>query len=271
VIRVLLAALTLAVAASSMMPAPAGADGTGCLSPPLPAEPAPPIFGVNVQRGSEFSHLDVWRQPCSGGGSMVLLRVTPLTAGALTCDLSYKVVQGASQFDVVLTDQNNAFGFCDNLFVPVTFYLAPNGPAYDPAQPFTVVFDTVTASPRFVSLQVSGPGAPGRAAPTITVVPTACTTCHSGQVVGYVMSFDNAGPAMMVEIKGGARLPDGTILALANTTATLPGGSSVMTLVPQQPLPLGLATLDLLVEAAILDPALGVTLSRHSVVLHLLP
>jgi hypothetical protein len=32
-----------------------------------------------------------------------------------------------------------------------------------------------------------------------------------------------------------------------------------------------LPTLDLFVEAAILEPTLGVTLSRHSVVLHLLP
>jgi hypothetical protein len=271
VARALLAALALAVVASSVAPSPAVADGTGCLPAPLPVVPAPPVVSTNVARGSEVSHLDVWRQACSGGGSIVLLRVTPLTAGALTCDLSYKVVQGGSQFDVVLTDDNDAYGFCDSVFVPTTFYLAPSGPAYDPTQPFTLVFDTVTASPRFVSLPVSGAGAPGRVAPTITVVPTACTTCHSGQVVGYVMSLNNPGAPMVVELKGGARFPDGTILALASTTATLPSGASALTLVPAQALPLGLPTVDLLVEAAVLDPSLGVTLSRHSVILHLLP
>ena len=60
-------------------------------------------------------------------------------------------------------------------------------------------------------------------------------------------------------------------MALVNTLTTLPAGPIVLTLVPPQPLPGGLPTVDLLVEAAILEPLLGVTLSRHSVVLHLLP
>ena len=73
------------------------------------------------------------------------------------------------------------------------------------------------------------------------------------------------------EVKAGARFPDGSILALVSTVVTLPAGPSILTLVPQQPLPGGLPTVDLLVEAAILEPVLGVTLSRHSVLLHLLP
>jgi hypothetical protein len=270
VIRAALVALMLAVM-SSTTPSPVEADGTGCLPAPLPTVPAAPVFSVNVQRAGEQSHFDLWRQACPAGGSIVLFRVTPLTPGAFICDLSFTIVQGPSQFNILLTEQNDTFGFCDNLFVPTTFYLAPDGPAYDPAQPFTLLFDTVTGSPRFATLGVTGAGALASSPPTITVVATACTTCHSGQVVGYTMSISNPGPAMVAEVKAGARFPDGAILALVNTVVTLPAGPSMLALVPQQPLPGGLPTADLLVEAAILEPSLGVTLSRHSVLLHLLP
>ena len=110
-----------------LVPSPAVADGTGCLSAPLPTTPVPPVFSRNVQRGSEQSHFDLWRQACPGGGSIVLLRVTPITSGPFICDLSFALVQGASQFDILLTDQNETFGFCNNLFVPLTFYVAPTG------------------------------------------------------------------------------------------------------------------------------------------------
>ena len=44
-----------------------------------------------------------------------------------------------------------------------------------------------------------------------------------------------------------------------------------MTFVPAQALPGNLPTLDLTIEAAILDPIFGVTLSRQTTTLHLLP
>ena len=269
-IRATLLALTLTVM-SSLTSSPVHADGTGCLAAPLPATPLPPVFSLNAQRGSEQSHFDLWRQSCPGGGSIVLLRVTPITPGPFICDLSFTLVQGTSQFDIILTDQNETFGFCDNLFVPSTFYVAPDGPAYDPQQAFTLAFDSVTGSPRFAALGVAAAGPLPPPPPTITVVATACTTCHSGQIFGYTMTVNNTGPAMVAEIKAGARFPDGSILALVNMLTTLPAGPIVLTLVPPQPLPAGLPTVDLLVEAAILEPLLGVTLSRHSVVLHLLP
>jgi hypothetical protein len=210
----------------------------------LPATPLPPVFSLDVPRSGEQSHFDLWRQSCPGGGSIVLLRVTPITPGAFICDLSFALVQGASQFDILLTDQNETFGFCNNLFVPSTFYVAPDGPAYDPQQPFTLLFDTVTGSPRFATLEVAaGPLPPSP--PTITVVATACTTCHSGQVVGYIMNINNPGPTMVAEIKAGARFPNGSILALVNTLATLPTGPTILTLVPPQALPGGLPPVDL--------------------------
>ena len=269
-IRAALIAVTLA-STLAIAPARVDADGTGCLPAPLPATPVPPVFSRTVSRGNDLSQLDLWRQPCPAGGWIVLLRVTPITSGPFICDLSFAIVQGPAQYDVLLTDQNETFGFCNNLLVPLTFYVAPDGPAYDPQQAFTLFFDTVTGSPRFAALEVAAAGPPPPPPPTITVVATACTTCHSGQVVGYDMSIDNPGPAMVAEIKAGARFPDGSILPLVNIVRTLPRGPSVFPMVPAQPLPGGLPTLDLVIEAAILEPALGATLSRHSVVLHLLP
>jgi hypothetical protein len=107
--------------------------------------------------------------------------------------------------------------------------------------------------------------------PTVTVIATGCTTCHSGGVVAYNMAFNNLGPTMKAEVKGGARFPDGSILPLVNTVTTIPSGASTLTLVPSQALPAGLPTIDLVVEAVILEPSLGATLNRHSVTLHLLP
>jgi hypothetical protein len=107
--------------------------------------------------------------------------------------------------------------------------------------------------------------------PTIELIATGCTTCPSGGVVGYDAHITNPGPAMLVELKGGARFPDGRILGLFNQETTIPNGASVVAIVPAQMLPQGLPTIDLTVEGAILEPELGVTLARHGVTLHLLP
>jgi hypothetical protein len=203
VIRAAIVVVTLALMCSAI-PRNVGAEGTGCLPAPLPTTPLLPVFSRDVQRGNDQSHLDLWRQPCPAGGSIVLLRVTPITSGPFVGDLSFTLVQGASQFDILLTDHNETFGFCNNLFVPLTFYVAPDTPAYDPQQPFTLNFDTVTQSPRFVALEVAAGGPQPPLLPTITVVATGCSSCRSGQIVGYVMNIANPGPARVAEIRGGA-------------------------------------------------------------------
>jgi hypothetical protein len=52
---------------------------------------------------------------------------------------------------------------------------------------------------------------------------------------------------------------------------TIPSGSSTVAIIPSMPTPGGLPAIDLIVEAALLEPELGATLSRHSVTLHLVP
>jgi hypothetical protein len=126
---------------------------------------------------------------------------------------------------------------------------------------------TGTLTQGVLALPVPPPLAP----PSLLVVATGCTTCHSGQAVGYRIDFTNPGAAFVAELRGGARLPDGSILMLVSQTVTIPAGASSMTLVPSEALPTGLPTIDLLVEAAILEPGLATTIARHNVPLHLLP
>jgi hypothetical protein len=112
---------------------------------------------------------------------------------------------------------------------------------------------------------------PTALSPTIEVIATGCTTCRPGGVVGYDAHISNPGAPMLVELKGGARLPDGTVLRLIDIEMTIPTGSTTVTIAPLQMLPAELSVMDLTVEAALLEPALGVTLSRHTMTLHLLP
>ena len=269
---VLLITLFVAVALVTMMaPTATHAAGTGCLPAPLPTTTTPPVFSRNVQRVSDQSHFDVWRLPCPSGGSIVLIRITPITSGPFICGPDFAIVQGGSQFQVKLTDQAETFSFCNNLLVPRTFYLSPSGVAYDPQQAFTLLYDTISGTPEFAPLEIAAAGPQPPSPPSVLVVATACTTCHSGQVVAYELHITNPGAPMLAELKGGARFPDGSILPLVNQGATLPSGASVLTLVPAQALPGGLPTIDLVIEAAILEPVLGVTLSRHNGTLHLLP
>lgn len=247
-----------------------------CIPQPLPATPLQPTFTMNVLEGGsvpEASSLVLWRQPCQDGSGQtaVLVRISPVTTGPFVCSASVIIIQDAIQragrFKVVPTAEQA--GFCGSLFVPSTFFLveAAGTPALDTTGPFTLIYN---GSP-VTQLAIPAAGTVAPPPPSVLVVATGCTTCHSGQVVGYRMDFTNAGPPLVAEIKGGARLPDGSILAFVNHVVTLPTGASTLPLVPSQALPGGLPTIDLLVEAAILEPALGVTLSRHSVTLHLLP
>jgi hypothetical protein len=206
----------------------------------------------------------------------VLARITPITSGPFVCYVNFSIVQSAQQFGVELTDQNATFGICGTLVVPRTFYVAPIPfqAAYNPELAFTLVFDGGVGGGGLQSLEVgpAGPsGPPPTSQPSLTIVPTGCTTCHSGQTVGYRLDFTNGGAAMVVELKAGARIPGGSGLPLLNQVATIPAGSSSLTFVPLQALPSPLPTIDLTIEAAILDPIFGVTLGRQTTTLHLLP
>lgn len=78
---------------------------------------------------------------------------------------------------------------------------------------------------------------------------------------------------MVAEMKTGVRLPDGTVafsLLGRHREVLLADGQTVdVVLLANAPLPGGLPTIDVGIEAAILEPELGGTISRSTVTLQL--
>jgi hypothetical protein len=84
----------------------------------------------------------------------------------------------------------------------------------------------------------------------------------------------NPGGPMVVELKTGARLPDGSTVTILGRYVQLTIGAGVNEIIPLFSgfvLPPGFATGAYTIEAALLEPDLGVPMSRHSLTLTLLP
>ena len=68
------------------------------------------------------------------------------------------------------------------------------------------------------SVQIPGlsdfPPPPPPPVVTLTVHPLGCTTCRPGQVLGFELQVSNSGAPMLVELKTGARLPDGSVAGI---------------------------------------------------------
>ena len=247
-----------------------------CAPNPLPAEPSAgtPSYTFNPLTFSGKSLvLKVWRHTCADTAPeiVILMRATPgiLNDGPFLCDPLLRAIQNGAQYTTALrpTAGDNFSSFCDTLLVPTTVLIAFQSiqPTFDKGAAFRLVYNTSY----FLDVPIASTQPPPP--PSLTIVATGCTTCHSGQTVGYRLDFTNGGPPFVAELKGGARFPDGTGLSLLNQVTTIPVGASSLTFVPSQALPGGLPTIDLTIEAAILDPIFGVTLSRGTATLHLLP
>jgi hypothetical protein len=257
----------LAVVSTVLFAAPAFAVIQGCLPNPLPA-PTAPVFTRDVQKFSEQMHLDVWRVPCDGSYAL-LMKVTPLTDGPVLCEFDFSILQGGAPFSFALADAS-APGFCGPLLAPRTFSLVPKPPAYDVAAPLTILFDTLTGPSRFVALEVAAVVPP----PTVTVRALGCTTCHPGDTLAFDVRITNPGPQLVVELKTGARLPDGstvTILGRYVQRTLEAGATEIIPLFSGFVLPAGFPTGAYTIEAALLEPDLGVPFARNSVTLTLLP
>jgi hypothetical protein len=230
----------------------------------------------NVEAFGDKATLTIWREQYADSAELVILmRVFPTAGQPFMCGGDFHILQGGLQFNVgLLQSTSSSSTFCGDVLIPTTLIVgnfAVGSVLVDKAQAFTLTFQgyTTTFTTYTIEIPAAGPAPPPP--PSVLVVSTACNPCHSGQVVAFTMNITNPGPAVQAEIKGGARFPDGSILPLVNQVTTLPSGASVLALVPAQALPGGLPTIDLLIEAALLEPTLGVTLSRHNVTLHLLP
>jgi hypothetical protein len=145
---------------------------------------------------------------------------------------------------------------------------APAGSKYfDEAQPFSLIFEA-SARREFSFAVPAGPPPPGV---IVQLIPTGWTPCRTGATVGFDMRFTNPGPAVGIELKAGGRLPDGAPVGLLDTRPVIGPGVTVLPLIPLQTVPGGLPAVTVTLEAAILEPALGVTRSRDAALVQFLP
>jgi hypothetical protein len=251
-----------------------GEAGTlpGCLPSSLPTVPVPPVFALDTSdRADDNAHLDIWRHAClDGSGSAVLIRLMPTSLAAHVCYVDFSVVQAGTEFRVDLHWSPSGLFLCGTIVAPVTAYLTTWGPAvpFDNTRAFTLVYRD-----GFARRSVEIPTA-GSAPPSIRVVASGCVTCHPGDTLGVDVFVDNPGPSMLVELKTAARLPDDSVVSilerhkevmLLSAEDLVPGGVMVIPLVADFALPAGIPAGTYTIEAALLEPKLGVTLSRHKV------
>lgn len=245
-----------------------------CLPGPLPMTPLPPVFTIN-RSGVE---IDIWRQACTDGSGQTaaLARITPSqNSPSFVCSSQFVLIQNAAVVPGRITLNLSGQAFCSNLAVPATFYLLENflEVPLNVAQPFTVLY-TPPGSATLSQLEIPAPGPLPAGPPSIAIIPTGCTTCHSNGIMGFNVQITNPGSAMIAQIKFGGRLADGTIVAVlgADHQEVLGAGQTiVVNAMPAFTLPNNLPTADVQMEAAVVEPQLGVTLSRTTLTVHMLP
>jgi hypothetical protein len=250
------------------------AISAGCLPSPLPAVPVEPVFTLDtVASDGDMAHLDIWRHTClDATGSVVLVRVTPTSLAPFVCS-GFDVVQAGAQHTVFLFLTPGGSSLCFKVLVPVTTILAPQplGPpvSFDDTQAFTLFFDGTTLQ----SVDIPAAGPPPPVPPSLIVSALGCTTCHPGDTLGFEVRITNPGGPMLVELKAGARRPDGSAISLlrGHEEGFLPSGATVIPLLAGFVLPAGIPAGAYAIEAALLEPELGVTISRHSLPLTVAP
>jgi hypothetical protein len=123
-----------------------------------------------------------------------------------------------------------------------------------------------TVSYRLTLQCIAGICAPFNPPPTLSLTLTGCTTCRAGDPFIVQAHLTNAGSRdVLVEVKIGVRLPDGTsVNLLGNKHLEFPFSVGLNSTVPlfNLPLPGGLPIGAWTLEGTLLGPDLGETLSR---------
>jgi len=249
---------------------PAHALPATCMPMPYPTTPAGTVFTLPIFFGSGQGKIEQWSQACQDGSgkTAVFVLATPLTASVHVC--SPTILQNGIQFQGRLAPGPGQ-SFCDSLFIPQTFILVEfsGTPQFNGAAAFSLINDGIPATR--IDVPAAGVLPPP---PTVTVVSTGCMSCGPGQVVTTHVHIVNPGPAILVELKTGVRFPDGSVINLLgrhNDMALGAGQVIDVDLLSGFVVPLGTPPGTYLFEAALLEPELGVTLSRHSIPLQSLP
>ena len=267
--------ILVGLALALMTPFTATALPATCLPSPLPATPIPPTFTLEMFFFSDHARGTIWRQACQDGSGQVavLIRLTAVTANPFVCTVSALIVQGGIQRDGTLATSTSGFPtICGDLFAPTTVVLLSSvaQPDYDETAAFTLIYDGTVATS--VEIPATAPPPPPAGLPTVIVVATGCTTCRPGDTLTLQMLITNPGAPMRVELKTGARLPGGAVVSILGRHEEEVVGSG-LTVIPlfALVLPAGIPAGAYAIEAALLEPELGVTLSRSSLPLTLLP
>lgn len=264
-------AVTLALAAWLGLATPAAALSPTCQPNVFQATPRPPIFQQVVPFLLERTLLELWRQPCADGSgeTVVLLRATPLTPSAQVCSASFSINQGTFSIPAQLS-QVAGQPFCAVIGAPATFALseAPGQLPFDETAGFSLVHGGTP--PTLLAVPPQGPVSPP---PSIEVVATGCRPCRAGDVARFVARLTNPGPPVQVALKTGVRFPDGSIAPLLDPDleVVLFGGQTAEVTLLDLTVPAATPVGTYVVEAAVLEPALGVTLSRSAVTVDRLP
>jgi hypothetical protein len=169
-------------------------------------------------------------------------------------------------------------GYCNGIYIPKTFALQvepSGGIPFDESRAFTLVGvggrESFQVDRESFRIEVPAAGSTPFPPPSLTVQALGCTTCHPGDTLGFQVRLINPGPPMLVELKTGARLPDGSAVTIQDEEGVLPTGVTVIPLITGFVLPAGLPPGTYSIEAAIVDPDLDVTISQDSVELTVAP
>jgi hypothetical protein len=266
--------IVLALLVALVLPVAAEAVSDGCLPNPFPTTPTPPVVAENVSWGfgspQDQLRFDIWREPClDNSGVALLLLASPIAPNpAYFCDSNLQIIQGGRQFNAVeATTQPGGPGYCNGLYIPKTFALEvepSGGVPFNESLAFTLVG---VGSPEGFEIEV--PASPST--PRLTVQALGCTTCHPGDTLGFQVRIVNPGPPIFVELKTGARLPNGSVVAIQDGEGLLPTGVTVVPVFTGFVLPAAVPPGAYSIEAALIDPDLDVTISEDSEALTVLP
>jgi hypothetical protein len=266
--------IVLALLGALVLPVAAEALTNGCLPDPFPSSAVPPVVAEDVSWGfgspPDRLRLEIWRQSClDGSGLALLMRVVPVSPGpGYFCDENLQIVQDGRQFNTIeAKTRPDQTGYCNGIYIPRTFALqvGPSGGVpFVESRAFTVVG---VGGPESFQIEVPAVGS----TPSLIVEALGCTTCHPGNTLGFQVRIDNPGPPIFVELKTGARLPNGSTVTIQDEEGSLPTGVTVIPMFTNFVLPAGTPPGLYSIDAAILDPDLDVTISQDSEALTVAP
>jgi len=249
-----------------------------CLTLPLPTVPLSPNFPLQLFNGDDHTAATIWRQPCQDGSgeTAVLLRLTAQTPNPHVCSSRAAIVQGGIRRDAMFATSASGSPpfptFCDDVFGPTTVILLSefNQLDYDEQAAFMLIYAGLPTTSVEVPAAVVPPAVP---TPILTVEALGCTTCQPGNTLGFDIHITNPGAPQLVELKTGARLPDGSVVSILgrHQEVVIGSGVTVIELFDGFVLPAGIPPGTYAIEAALIEPELGVTISRQSRPLTLLP